>query len=496
MRSTDAQVHRLRQERARGRGIGQAAMKAGMHRNTATKYLQSGSLPSEAPRGRAWRTREDAFGADWPWVERMLTDAPELEGKALFEHLCELRPGRYGPGQLRTFQRRVKAWRAASGPEKEIFFPQAHRAGEAAQTDFTWATELGVTILGEAFEHMLCVTVLPYSLWQWATPCLSESMAALREGVQNAFFRLGFLPEFHQTDNSTAATHALTSGKREFNPEYLALMRHLSLRPRTTGIGAKEQNGSVESTNGALKRALKQHLLLRGSRDFESLAAYVAWLASVLEKRNAGRAARLAEELGKMRPVGVRRLPAYSVVDVRVGSGSTVRVKSNTYSVPSRLIGEMVRVHVFDDRLEVYWSGTLQTTRERVRGKAASAVSWRDVIGWMVRKPGAFRRYRYRDALFPGAVFRRAWERLDETQSPWSADMNYLQVLRLARDTSLPVVERALASLEELGEPARFERVLALADPERPRTPEVELGELSLTAYDELTPDASAEAAR
>lgn len=494
MRSTDAQVHRLRQERAHGRTIGQAAMKAGMHRNTASKYLGSGTLPSEAPLCRAWRTRGDPFEADWPEMERMLEEAPELEAKTLFGHLQEVRPGQYGSNQLRTFQRRVKAWRAESGPEKEIFFPQAHRAGEAAQTDFTWATELGITILGEVYAHMLCVTVLPYSLWQWATPCLSESMVALREGVQNAFFRLGFVPVFHQTDNSTAATHDLATGKRGFNAEYLALMRHLSLRPRTTEVGAKEQNGSVESTNGALKRALHQHLLLRGSRDFESREAYGAWLIGVLEKRNGGRTARLGDELCAMRPLGVRRLPAYSVLDVRVGSGSTIRVKSNTYSVPSRLIGEKVRVRVFDDRLEVYWAGALQTKRERVRGKAASCVAWRDVIGWLVKKPGAFRRYRYRDALFPGEVFRRAYERLDETLSTWAADMNYLQVLLLARETGVEDVERALGALEAAGEPARFERVVALSGRERPERPEVDVGQVELTIYDGLTPEASAEA--
>jgi len=469
-------------------------MKAGMHRNTAAKYLENGALPSEAPQGRGWRTHADPFEADWPQMERILQDAPELEAKTLFEHLMELRPGQYGLNQLRTFQRRVKTWRALSGPEKEIFFPQAHRAGEAAQTDFTWATELGITILGEPFEHMLCVTVLPFSLWQWATVCFSESMSALREGVQNAFFRLGYVPEFHQTDNSTAATHDITTGKRGFNAEYLALMRHLSLQPRTTEVGAKEQNGSVEATNGALKRAIKQHLLLRGSRDFESRDTYERWLAGLFEKRNGDRAARLKEELVAMRPLGVRRLPAYAVVDVRVGSGSTIRVKSNTYSVPSRLIGEKVRVCVFDDRLDVYWSGALQASRERVRGKTAFAVAWRDVIGWLVKKPGAFRRYRYRDALFLSDVFRRAYERLDASLSTWSADMNYLQVVLLARETCLDDVEHALLELEAAGELPRFENVRARAGGEQPIRPEVDVGEPELASYDDLTPDAAAEA--
>jgi len=496
VRSTDEQVRRLRRERARGLTIEQAAMKAGMHRNTAGRHLKSATLPSEASRGRSWRTREDPFEADWPEMERMLVDAPGLEAKALFAHLQSLRPGKYAEEKLRTFQRRVKAWRARSGPEKEIFFPQRHRAGEAAQTDFTWATELGITILGELYEHKLCVTMLPYSRWQWATPCRSESMAALREGVQNAFFRLGFVPTYHQTDNSTAATHDLASGKREFNDEYLALMRHLSLTPRTTEVGAKEQNGSIEATNGALKRALEQHLLLRGSRDFESREAYAAWLEQVLELRNAGRGERLAEELGAMRPLGVRRLPAYSIVDVRVGSGSSIRVKSNTYSVPARLIGEKVRVRVFDDRLAVYLAGELQVERERVHGRGAFHVDWRDVIGWLVRKPGAFRRYRYRDALFPTEVFRRAYARLDDAQSTWAADMNYLQVLQLARDVGVHDVEQVLGTIEADGELARFERVVSLVGGERPTCPAVAVGEVELQIYDGLTPQASEEAMR
>jgi len=197
-----------------------------------------------------------------------------------------------------------------------------------------------------------------------------------------------------------------------------------------------------------------------------------------------------------MRPLGVRRLPAYAVVDVRVGSGSTIRVKGNTYSVPSRLIGEKVRVCVFDDRLDVYWSGALQASRERVRGKTAFAVAWRDVIGWLVKKPGAFRRYRYRDALFLSDVFRRAYERLDASLSTWSADMNYLQVVLLARETCLEDVEHALLELEAAGELPRFEDVLARAGGEQPIRPEVDVGEPELASYDELTPDAAAEASQ
>jgi len=469
-------------------------MKAGMHRNTGSRYLTSGELPSAAPIERSWRTREDPFDEDWPLMAQMLKDAPTLEAKALFWHLQGRRPGRYPDSQLRTFQRRVKSWRAKHGPDKEIFFVQAHVPGEAAQTDFTWATEFGITIRRVPYDHMLCMSMLPYSLWQWATPCQSESMLALKEGVQNAFFELGFVPEFHQTDHSTAATHEIGNGDREFNEEYLALTRHLSMKPRTTQVGAKEQNGSVEAINGAFKRAVMQQLLIRGSSDFKSRAAYREWLEKILRERNAMRGARLKTELEAMRPLGVRRLPSYSIVDVRVTRGGTIRVKSHPYSVPSRLIGERVRVRVFEEYLEIYLSGDLMARRGRVRGNGAFNVSWRDVIGGLVRKPGAFRRYLYRDAVFPSDLFRRAYERLDNALPTWVADMNYLQVVKLARDTTQHDVERALGALEETDELPRFEAVTALAGMARPTIPEVHVDEVEFATYDELTPDAAKEA--
>ncbi|MCX6546998.1 MAG: hypothetical protein NTW40_02985 [Acidobacteria bacterium] len=173
---------------------------------------------------RSWRTRLDPFEEDWSAIELRLLDAPELEGRILFEDLMLRRPGVYQEGQLRTFQRRVKVWRAHHGPDKEVFFPQDHRPGEALQTDFTWATELEITIDGISFPHMLCHVVLPYSNWGWITVCQSESMLALRRGVPAALVQLGRVPQFHQTDNSTAATHQVTAavealghGKRDFN---------------------------------------------------------------------------------------------------------------------------------------------------------------------------------------------------------------------------------------------------------------------------------------
>ncbi len=478
-----------------GRTISQAALRAGLHRNTATKYLESGLMPSESWKPRTWRTRENPFEADWPGILEMLDAAPELEVKTIFESLLNRKPDEYHQGQLRTLQRQVKVWRARHGPAKDLFFAQAHRPGEAAQTDFTHATELGITIGGELYRHLLCHVVLPYSNWGWATPCRSESIPALREGTQAAFFKLGRVPEYHQTDNSSAATHDVPSGKREFNQEYLDLVEHLGMKPRTIGVGECQQNGDVESLNGSLKRSLRQHLLLRGSSDFKSREAYVAWLETVLEKRNRLRSLRLKDELEVMGKLPGHRLPAYSVIETRVGSGATLRAKGNTYSMPSQLKGEKVRVRVYDDRLEIYHGGAHQLTLERLRGSGGACIQYRHVIESLVRKPGAFRRYRYFDALFPTAVFREAFEVLDASRSYWRANVHYLRILRLAARTMESEVEAALKEIIAAEEVPEFEAVEALVAPREPVVPEVEIPAVTLDGYDDLLESSGSEAA-
>ncbi|MGQ0508036.1 MAG: hypothetical protein ACT4TC_22270 [Myxococcaceae bacterium] len=166
---TDAQVRKLMEEMSKHGTIGMAAMKAGMDRKTARKYVATGKLPSEMPVIRDWLTRGNPFEEHWAEVVEQLRDAPGLEAKTVFEALFAKYPGRYEPGQLRTLQRHVRSWRAEEGPEKEVTLAQQHRPGEAAQTDFTRTAELGVTIAGQLFLHLLCVVVLPFSNWLWAT---------------------------------------------------------------------------------------------------------------------------------------------------------------------------------------------------------------------------------------------------------------------------------------------------------------------------------------
>jgi len=482
--------------------IGVAAMKADMDRKTARKYLKEGKLPSEMRSPRDWLTRPDPFEEHWPALAEQLRATPELEAKTLFEQLCEQHPGRYEPGQLRTLQRRVQRWRAAEGPDQEVMFGQQHRPGEAAQTDFTHATSLGVTIAGAAFAHLLCVLVLPFSNWVWATVCASESLAALRKGVQRALFQLGRVPRYHQTDNSTAATHRIPDGKEEhvegrrrpFNEEYLALMRHLGMTPRTTEVGAKEQNGDVESQNGALKRRLEQALLLRGSRDFESVEAWQALVDDVARKANGTRGRRMAEELAAMRELNVAKLPEFVEETARVCAWSTIRVRECAYSVPSRLIGAELRVRVYEDRIEARYGNEVQLACERLVGRNRRRIEYRHVIWSLVRKPGAFARYVYREEMFPSLAFRRAYDAIQTPHQGTRGDLEYLRILHLAATTIEADVEAALVLLLDEGRPVTADAVKALAmkDDAPTEVPAMEPPTVDLSSYDDLLVEVAA----
>jgi hypothetical protein len=492
---SDAQARKLMEEMTKHGKVGLAAMKAGMDRKTARKYVAAGKLPSEMAVPRDWRTREDPFAEHWPEVEALVRETPALEAKTLFEVLSAKYPDRYEAGQLRTLQRRVRLWRATQGPDRAVMFAQQHRPGEAAQTDFTSTSELGITIAGQLFVHLLCVFVLPFSNWLWATVCLSESMAALRKGVQRALFQLGRVPRYHQTDNSTAATHRIPDGKkvfcedgkRPFNDDYLALMRHFGMTPRTTAIGAKEQNGDVESENGAIKRRLEQLLLVRGSRDFEDVAAWQSFIDDALRARNAGRRTRVGEDFAAMRELNVAKLPEYVEEDVMVSEWSTIRVKHCAYSVPSRLMGEMLRVRVYEDRIEAYFGNAVQLACERLVGRNLHRIDYRHVIWSLVKKPGAFARYVYREEMFPSLVFRRAYDAIQAPQHGGRGDLEYLRILHLAASRMQADVEVVLAELLAASEPITSEAVKARVTTSlRPTVPEMVAPEIDLGAYDAL----------
>jgi len=491
MAITYQQMRKIMSEYQEGGKVSIAALRADVDRKTAGKYLGMEQPWEDLHKPRDWRTRKDPFSAHWVEVEQKLKDAPELEAKALFGWLQERYPGVYSPGQVRSFQRQVRRWRALNGPDKEVYFRQDHKPGRRMQTDFTCLNELEITIRGEAFPHWACHNVLTYSNWEWATLCRSENYVALKQGFQAAIWKLGHVPSEHWTDHATAATHVVAAGTASdsgwvYNPPYKGLMAHFGIEPRTIQVASPNENGDVESSNGNLKRCLNQHLLLRGSRDFQSRDEWRRFFEEVLNKRNITRQAWLVEELAVMKPLEVDLLPEYEIEQPRVSTWSTIQVHRTAYSVPSRLIGEKVRVHRYEDHVDVYYADVLQASMPRQTGRGDAVIDYRHIIDWLVRKPGAFRDYRYHEQMFPTLVFRRAYDQLLGACAERVADREYLAVLQLAYRHGESLTETTIRQLQEKGITPRLASVLEFMPQPDLTLPEMAPLLVDLHVYDGL----------
>ena len=482
----DAQVRKLRRLLGEGHPLYRAALKVGMDTKSAQKYRHGDRLPSESFTPRTWRTREDPFQDVWPQLRDLLELNPGLQAKTLFEDLQRRFPGRFPDVQLRTLQRKIKAWKATEGPPKEVFFDQIHRPGQLCASDFTHMDDLRVTLAGQPFDHMVYHFVLTYSNWETATICFSESFESLSQGLQNALWELGGVPQMHRTDRLTAAVNNL--GDRDlFHQRYRALLAHYGLKAQAINARKAHENGDAEQSHNRFKTAVDQALMLRGSRDFDDQADYQRFLRKLLAGRNSTRTERFSEDRSELRNLPSRRIDAWSRLQVRVSQGSTIRIKYNTYSVPSRLIGEHVDVHVKVEFLEV-WSGSVLVERlPRLRGRNKHLINYRHVIDWLVRKPGAFKDYRYLDAMFPTSRFRRAYDALQE-QSPGRAVKDYLRILDLAAKESETGVDAVLGRLLEWNVPITPTVVAdhLAHDLGLPRAMAVTITTVDLSLYDRL----------
>jgi hypothetical protein len=473
-----------------GKSLKAAALRADMDEKTARKYRDLGKLPAElVVWPRTWRTRKDSFANIWEEVREKLELSPGLQANTLFAWLQQRYPGRFSNGQLRTLQRRIRQWRAAVGPPKEVFFTQDHYPGRLGASDFTHMTSLNVTLGGQPFDHMVYHFVLTYSNWESASICFSESFESLSDGLQQALWELGGVPQRHRTDRMSAAVNNL-SDRKEFTRRYQTLMTHYGLIMEKINAREAHENGDAEQSHNRFKQAVDQALQLRGSRDFTDRVAYVRFLREVLDQRNAGRQKHLAEERATLSPLPLWRLESYKRARVRVRPGSEIRVDRNTYSVHSRLIGEKVDVRLYAEHLEVWYGGCVVEQIPRLRGQGKHFINYRHVIDSLVRKPGAFENYKYREHMFPTSRFRMAYDALRET-TPSRASREYLQILELAARENESLVDDALRMLLEEDLPITFQAVsewVGRRETARPVT-DVQVELTNLSSFDVLFQD-------
>lgn len=417
-----------------------AAAKGGFSVRTGRR-IEKGEHQPQRGKPRHWRTREDPYAEVWESeIIPLLEKEPQLRPTTIFEHLQEKYPSKYDGSKLRTLQKRVREWKAVHGPEQEVMFAQEHRPGEMGLSDFTHFKQATITIGGEALDHLLYHYRLAYSGWQYVQVIKGgESFAALSEGLQEALSRSGGSPKIHRTDSLSAAyRNEKRRGEEDLTQRYEELCAHYQMLPTRNNRGVAHENGSIESSHGYFKRRLHQALLLRGSMDFESVQEYQRFLDKIIAHLNSKCLDRFEQEKLCLQPLSAHTIADYELLSVAVTCHSTITVRCVLYTVPSRLIGHRLSVHLYHDRLVGFLGREKVLELPRVYPKEtgekrrARSVNYRHVIESLRRKPRAFLGYKWREDLLPTDCYHRVWQELQQQFKPYEACRLMVEGLYLA----------------------------------------------------------------
>jgi hypothetical protein len=469
-----------------------AAAKAGFSAAAAYRIEQDARLPSQkrSPRGRR---RQDPLAAVWDSeVVPLLKSVPGLRPVAIFDEIRRRRP-EIGAGVRRTLERRIRAWRALNGAEQDVIFRQEHPPGRLGLSDFTDMGALSVSIAGDPLDHRLYHFRLAFSGWEHAHVVLGgESFVALAEGLQNALWALGRAPLQHRSDSLSAAFRNLDhDAKQDLTRRYEALCAHYGMLPTRNNPGLAHENGSIESPHGHLKQAIEDALLLRGARDFDDLDAYRRFVDEIVGRRNARNGKRLDIERSALQPLPARRTTDYEETIVIVTSSSGFTLRKVFYSVPSRLIGHRLRVHLYDDRLECLLGSTLLMTLRRGRpqpsGKHGHVVDYRHVIHALRRKPMALLNLVYREQLFPRRAYQRAFEALLANDTEKRACRITVGLLALAHERACEAELAEIIDVDlDAGRLPDLDALCRRFAPAAAAIPDIVVELVSLHLYDEL----------
>lgn len=490
--------------KAKNSGLGQetAAAAAGMSVRTASR-IENGTHQPQRGRPHDWRTRPDPLAGVWEGeLAPMLKDEPRLEPMTLFEYLQETYPGEY-KGVLRTVQRRVERWKAENGKAKEVMFPIRHEPGEMGLSDFTHLKNVEVTVAGKPFHHLLYHYRLAYSGWQSVQIIQGgESFVGLSSGLQNALRACGGVPQVHRTDSLSAAYRNLGGQKTpQLTRMYDELCVHYRMRPTRNNTGIAHENGAIESSHGHFKRRLCQALYRRGSFDFASVEQYQGLIDMVIAKLNAKCSQKYELELLHLQPLPTYRTPDYQVLSTRVSCHSTISVRCILYTVPSRLVGQRLTLHLYHDRLVGFVGTTkvVELPRFHVHGseklRRARCVNYRHVIESLRRKPRAFLYCTWQDNLLPNDEYRALWQQLKTQVEPDTAARWMVEALYIAatQDKEVAVaiylqtqIEQKTLTLDRLQHQFEFSLLPSIL-------PQVNTTQHNLSTYDQLLSPAPAE---
>jgi hypothetical protein len=474
------------------------AAKSGFSERSA-RTINQGKHHTQRPYSpRQYKTRVSSLDDVWNSVlVPMLNDNPELQPKTLMiylqrTYLDDDGSPIYTDSHLRTLQRKVSEWKALHGSSKDVIFPQKHYPGIQALSDFTSMSSIDISINNEPLLHMLYHFRLVYSKYSYIKVILSgESFQALSEGLQEALYDIGGSPKEHRTDSLSAAyKNDRHIAKDDLTENYKELCSYYNMIPTRNNKGVSHENGSVESSHGHIKNRIKQELLLRGSSNFDTLDEYEQWLYAIVQSSNKRNAKDFKVEQQYLQRLPLNKGVDYEIKSVKVSNNSMINAKHMYYSVPSRLVGYTVTLHISQKMIIGYIGSNQAFKLERKYISECNnryIIDYKHVIHALVRKPKAFRSCKYRDSLLPNYDFKQIWLHLNQKYDSDSADRIILRLLKLSyyHDCETKLTKLCIKLISE-NKQINIESIESQFNTSNPILPSTNWKQHSLKGYDNL----------
>ena len=477
------------------------AIRSGMSERTARTIDKGKHHTNKPPKVRNYKTRESRIDEVWERdLEPMLSRDPDLQPMTIFlymerTYLDSNNYPIYDASVLRSLQRKVKKWNAINGKDTDIIIPQKHYPGVQGLSDFTHMNSLGITIGKTPFKHMLYHFRLVYSKYSYVKVILGgESFQALSEGLQEALAEIGGSPKEHRTDSLSAAfKNDNHIPEHDLTDRYSELCLSYSMKPTRNNKGVSHENGSVESAHAKIKNRIKQELRLRGSADFNTVEDYEIWIKDIIATSNRRNSRDFKGEQSALQPLPKMKGSDYEIKSVKVSTLGMINVKGMVYSVPTRLVGNSLTLHIKQKIIEGYIGSSLVITLDRVYARNVPLkyiIDYKHLISSFVKKPNAFRTCKYREELLPNDNFRMIWKHLDDNYESKVAVNMILRLLKLCADHNCEprVAEQFLYAIDKSQEIdiVGLENQYNTANPKLPE--EKQYTQHNLSSYDNMIP--------
>ena len=362
-------VRQMRDLASRGWGSKRISGELGVARNTVRRYLRSGAAAEEQHRPRARRLDEAGV------VEAIRLFEGAAEGNAVV--VRDLLGEQGIIASARTVQRAVAERRRVRHAAQVASVRFETEPGQQMQVDFG---QKRVWIAGEWVRVFVLVAVLSYSRRLYVRAFLSERQDDWREGIAAAFEHFGGTPRTVLGDNARAlvVAHNREAQTVLFHPAYLAFCRDWGVEPRACKPYRARTKGKCES---GVKYVKRNALAGRKFGSFAKLEAHLqTWMMEVDERvhgttHEPPRVRFVRDERAALQPLPSRPLPyREQVLRRRVAHDALIDIDTVRYSVPHRLVRDVVEVRVGVDQVRIFRGTDLVATHHRCREPHASVV--------------------------------------------------------------------------------------------------------------------------